>query len=100
MLPSLLVGCGSAALGFPAILRFELTELQVDHDERAQAQVIEEQVDIEVLVADRDAMLAIDDANPWPSSSRKRSRWRTSSVSSSRSWNGSVSVVSGSNTLT
>lgn len=43
------------------VLGLELALLQVDDDERAQPQVVEQQVDVEILVADVEAVLPADE---------------------------------------
>ena len=43
------------------IFRLELALFQVNHDERPQPQMVEEQIDVEVLVADIEAILPADE---------------------------------------
>ena len=42
------------------VLRLEVVDLEIDDDEAAQAQVIEEEIEVEVLVADLEVILAAD----------------------------------------
>jgi methyl coenzyme M reductase subunit D len=42
------------------ILRLEVVDLEVDHNEAPQAQVKEEEIEVEVLVADLEVILAAD----------------------------------------
>jgi hypothetical protein len=45
---------------FACKLRFELLDFQIDHHATAQTQVVEQQVEIKILVADIQTILAAD----------------------------------------
>ena len=55
------------------VLGLELAFLQVDHDEAAQFQVVEQQIDVEIAVADLQVILAADEGEALAKFHRKRS---------------------------
>ena len=52
------------ALQNPGELRLELLDLELDHHEAAQAQVVEEEVKVVVVAANREVVLAADEGEP------------------------------------
>jgi len=67
------------------VLGPEAVELEFHH-QPARVALIEEQIDVEVLVVDRDALLRARKARPLPSSRMKRSISRRMAASRSFSW--------------
>jgi hypothetical protein len=48
------------------VLGFELAGLEINDDKTAQGQVIEQQVDVEILLANRDVVLPANEGEAFP----------------------------------
>ena len=60
LMPKLVVNDVAVKIEFASVLGFEWAGLQLDDDEGPQPQVVEEQVNVEVVVADGEAVLPTD----------------------------------------
>ena len=70
------------------VLRLELPRLQIDHHERPQSQVIEQQIDVEVLVPDIQTVLSTDKREPLAQFQQELFQMLSvaSSVNAARAW--------------
>ena len=81
----LVIDGGAVEVHLAGVFRLEVALLQFDDNEAAKLEVVEEQVEVEIPVADFQAILRPTKAKPRPSSSRNLSTWPIRPVSSSRS---------------